>query len=254
MRKKGKEDCRFIDRVGEKYPTNEGDVAEVIECFGSNNLTVRFKDGTIIKNRSIGNLRKGKVLNPNKRTLCGVGYIGVGKYSSSKNNKRTICYYKWADMIKRCYSEKEQNSSPTYRIVTVNEKWHNFQNFAEWFYEKYKPEYMEKWQLDKDILKKGNKTYSSETCCLVPREINMLFVKNNKSRGNLPIGVTKDRKRFKAELNGRYLDSFDTPKEAFECYKFHKEKRIKEVADEWQPLITPELYDVMYNYEVEITD
>jgi len=31
-------------------------------------------------------------------------------------------------------------------------------------------------------------------------------------------------------------------------------KRIKEVADEWKPLIEPQVYDAMYAYQVEITD
>jgi hypothetical protein len=43
--------------------------------------------------------------------------------------------------------------------------------------------------LDKDILYKGNKIYSPDTCVFVPQEINALFVKNDANRGDLPIGV-----------------------------------------------------------------
>ena len=62
---------------------------------------------------------------------------------------------------------------------------------------------MEGWQLDKDILIKGNKIYSPDTCCFVPSEINNLFVGCNKSRGSLPIGVTfnKRLKRYVAQIS-----------------------------------------------------
>ena len=44
-----------------------------------------------------------------------------------------------------------------YLDVTVCEEWHNFQNFAKWFYENYYEISGEKMRLDKDILIKGNK-------------------------------------------------------------------------------------------------
>ena len=35
---------------------------------------------------------------------------------------------------------------------------------------------------------------------------------------------------------------------------FNKEKYIKEVADKWKNLISDQVYQAMYNYQVEITD
>ena len=37
--------------------------------------------------------------------------------------------------------------------------------------------YKEGYSLDKDILVKGNKIYSPETCCFVPQDVNILFTK-----------------------------------------------------------------------------
>ena len=114
--------------------------------------------------------------------------------------------------------------------------------------------------LDKDILIKGNKIYSPNTCIFVPQSINTLFIKSDKSRGNLPIGVyyKKQNKKYIAQckINNekKYLGSFDTSEEAFQAYKQFKEHYIKQIADEYIELIPQELYDAMYNYEVEYED
>lgn len=140
------------------------------------------------------------------------------------------------------------------------EEWHNFQNFAKWFEENYNLETMEGWYLDKDILIKGNKIYSSETCCFVPQEINSIFTDRKSCRGELPIGVRLMNrcKKFYAIISvygkQKIIGSYNTPEEAFEAYKTEKEKYIKEVADKWRKLIDTRVYQALYNHQVEITD
>ena len=62
---------------------------------------------------------------------------------------------------------------------SVYEGWHNFQNFAKWYEDNYYEIEEEQMHLDKDILVKGNKVYSPDTCVFVPETINGLFVKSN---------------------------------------------------------------------------
>jgi hypothetical protein len=162
-------------------------------------------------------------------------------------------------MIERCYSEKEKLKFPSYENVSVCEEWHNFSNYTKWYEENYNPEYMQSWHLDKDILVKGNKIYSPETCRLVPPAINGLFLKKNLNRGNCPIGVSfniKDNKYRACIMKDKRitLGRFKTPEEAFQAYKTAKEQYIKEVADKWKDLIDIKVYEAMYNYKVEITD
>jgi hypothetical protein len=76
-------------------------------------------------------------------------------------------------MMMRCYSLKWSSKFPTYKDCIVDERWHNFQIFGEWFEENY----VEGFELDKDILGKSSKIYSPETCCFVPQEINLMFTK-----------------------------------------------------------------------------
>jgi hypothetical protein len=129
-------------------------------------------------------------LNSDKKRLHGVGYLGKGEYKSFENGKNTRQYMIWYSMINRCYNEKYHKKLPTYKDCTVSEEWHNFQNFASWYDQNYYEVNGEKMALDKDILIKGNKVYSSETCIFVPQFINSLFTKCNAIRGEFPIGVS----------------------------------------------------------------
>lgn len=248
--------AKLKNRVGEKYITNEGYEVEIIEYFGIYNCTIRFKDisYTVLTNTFYWNIKKGYISNPNHRTICNVGYFGQGKYKSSVNRKMTKFYIIWKLMIERCYNKKTQEDSPTYINCLVCEEWHSYQNFAKWYEENYK----EGFELDKDILVKGNKVYSPETCCFVPAEINTLFVSNKKDRGKFPVGICKVNDKFSARINKNkkriWLGAYNTPEEAFRVYKKAKEECIKEKADEWKDRIDQRVYEAMYNYKVEITD
>jgi len=118
--------------------------------------------------------------------------------------------------------------------------------------------YERDFHLDKDILVKGNKVYSPETCCFVPVEINILLIKNNSKRGNLPIGVSKNGNKFQATISKgvirEHLGTFEISEEAFEAYKIAKEVYIKELADKWRGQITEQTYQALINYKVKIND
>ena len=191
------------------------------------------------------------------------GYIGVGKYRKSTHGR---IYEVWRDMLRRCYDDKRQIKSPTYKGCTVCEEWHNFQNFAKWYEENYYEIEGQRMHLDKDILFKGNKIYSPQTCIFVPQRINLLFTKSNAIRGLYPIGIDFHKKSGKLRVRcdiyeenckkriclGMFLPS--ETEEAFAVYKKFKENYIKQVANEYKDFIPKKLYDALYVYEVEITD
>lgn len=165
-------------------------------------------------------------------------------------------YIVWKSMLNRCYSEKYLRKRSTYCDVSVCEEWHNYSNFKKWFDE----HYVDGWQLDKDILVKGNKEYAPNKCCFVPQELNSIILKSNKKRGKYPIGVSFNKKlnKFRADYSTKegkiYLGLFDSEKEAFSAYKINKEQYIKKMADKWRFKIDVEVYDALCNYNVEITD
>lgn len=247
-------------RVGEKHITNQGYELEIIEYFNAKNCTVKFGENQIVKNKIYTSIKKGSVDNPYHKSVFSIGYVGVGEYPLRENGRPSKSYSNWAGMLQRCYDDKNQEKYPTYKDCYVTEEWHNFQNFAEWYYNNWKSHMDKGWCLDKDILIKGNKIYSPETCCFVPSEINNLFVKSNNSRGEYPIGVHFDKEKLKfiAQIRRNnkptFLGTFDIPEEAFQDYKTAKEEYIKEIADKWKGQISEQVYQSMYKYQVEITD
>lgn len=105
------------------------------------------------------------------------------------------------------------------------------------------------------MLVKGNKVYSSTTCCFLPYELNHLF---KCSRRDLPPGVSISGDKFQVHCssdgNNNYLGIFKNLEEAFDAYKTAKETEIKRMADKFKSQLTPECYQAMYKYQVEIID
>lgn len=162
--------------------------------------------------------------------------FGIGIDDSTASSNQTA-HYKWYRMLERCYSERYLAKKPTYRGCCVCDEWLTFSNFEKWFSDTDNG-YCERYHLDKDILVKGNKIYSPNTCCFVPQEINSLFIKYNSKRGSLPIGVTNGYKgSFVAQVNFhgviQYLGKYDTKEQAFNAYKKEKEVIVKILGDEY---------------------
>ena len=242
------------NRVGEIHTIGSGYEVEIVEYYGVFNCTIKLQDGTLLYNKNYTDIRLGRTKNKNHAKFYNVGFIGEGSYSSRDKGVKTKYYQLWTDVLKRGYCDKFKEKCPTYKDVTVCEEWYNFQNFAEWF----EDNYIKDFHLDKDILIKGNKIYSPETCCFVPIEINCLFTNRKSKRGDLPIGVRKCGKNFVSQMTINnekiYLGTFYTVVGAFEAYKTAKESYIKEVADKWKGQITEQVYQAMYDYKVEISD
>lgn len=196
----------------------------------------------------------------NDKKRIGVFSIGVSDIPINKHDK---CEYRkyvlWKNMIKRVYDPHRQKGHSTYKSCSVCDEWKTFSAFKEWV-ENPENNYQENYHLDKDILIKGNKIYSPSTCCFIPSEINKIFTKRQKLRGNCPIGVTYDNKRYISSLSTiygkKYLGCYKTPKEAFYAYKIFKERYIKELAEKYfqEGKITERVYNALMEYEVEITD
>jgi len=194
-----------------------------------------------------------------KRSL--VHGVGVNDWDGNiwVDGKAIKEYRLWQDMLQRCFSDGLKQKYPTYQGVTCSKDWHSMTKFIE-DVSQMKGFCLSGWALDKDILQKGNKLYSKDTCCFVPSEVNNLLTKCDNSRGEYPVGVYfhKHAGKFTAKLaiNGKlkHLGYFTSPIEAFQAYKAAKEAQIKVVAQQWKDQLDDRVYQALLKYTVEITD
>ncbi len=199
-----------------------------------------------------------------KKLVYGVGVSEAGMFARSfrVNGKkvRTKEYQLWHNMLKRCYSEGHQQYRQTYTGCSVSEGFKNFQHFAEWCQTQIGFG-LDGYHLDKDILQRGNKVYSEDTCVFVLHNINSLLIKRDALRGNYPIGVSwkHSKQKYRAQCNDGtgnqvHLGLFTTPEAAFEAYKPFKEALIKRIATEYKDILDPRVYTALMAYEVSIDD
>ncbi|NYR09579.1 hypothetical protein [Psychrobacter sp. BI730] len=240
-------------KVGDVFITKQGYEIAVISYSTHSCITVEFKDKN--KHRLVTrarNIKRGGIENPYHPKNFGVGFMGVGLFSSRANSKQTDIYTAWRNMLMRCYCEKRLVERPTYLNCFVCDSWLNFQNFAQWMTDHNYD--ASKHQLDKDILKTNNKIYSADNCCLVPSEINNLFTDSGASRGKYPQGVTLHKGRFRARMSAGKktigIGFYDTPQEAHQAYVVAKEAYVKELANKWRGRIDERVYDALMNWTV----
>lgn len=116
-----------------------------------------------------------------------------------------------------------------------------------WFEENY----VEGYALDKDLLSRGAKVYSAETCCYIPPEINSALVHSSSN-----MGVHENHNKFETIVNryGKrcFMGSFNTRAEAVNAYIKGKIAYIKELGEVYyaKGLITKRVYDGLQNYSV----
>jgi len=248
----------YSKRIGEERYNFYGSKIVVTDYKNSDIVHIKFDNG-YASITTWGTFSKGDVRSPYCKTLYGIGFLGEGEFTS-----KDIWHNHWRAMVERV-NVKNDNFHRTYIDVTIYEEWYNYQNFAKWAKENYYEIENLRMELDKDILFKGNKIYSPDTCVFVPQLINALFVKADKSRGDLPIGVywhERDQE-YRAQCSyitetgkrkNKWLGGHNNPEDAYLAYKKFKEYHIKEIADRYKEYIPEKLYKVLYEYRVEITD
>ena len=252
-------DVNCKDCVGKVFKSlNSGDF-KVLKYHDNRNVAIRFLKTEYETTVQLVSIRSGKVKDPYVPSVYGIGILGT-KYPASINGVQTKEYALWTSMLERCYSDALKERRPTYEGCEVSENFKSYEYFYEWC-NKQIGFGVKGWHLDKDLLIKGNKVYSEDSCVFLPSEINLLFTKNAASRSENLIGANwcKTNKVFKARVNRNkgkpeHLGDFNTELEAFNAYKTAKESFVKEQANKWKGKIDERAYEALINYEVHIDD
>lgn len=223
---------------------------QITEFINLGNIKVKFLNETdYIITTTMQNFKKGTIKNPYDRSIYKTRYLGVGKYQPTIDGKiKSKVFYYWFNMMKRCYAESQKDKNKSYfGKATICKEWHNFQNFAEWFYENIYEFNEGRLHIDKDILGNGNKVYSPDTCVIIPQRINMIFMKKPNSDG-LPTCVSKNKTDYTVHYNGKKIGKIETLEEAIVLHDKHQLKHVKEVAHEYKDKIPEKVYNILINW------
>ena len=181
-------------------------------------------------------------------------HYGIGFNSRREHKTDSLAYTTWWGMFRHCYCPEHHAEQQTDISSAVDDRWIDFQDFADWFYDN--PYSGTPYQLNKDLLIPGNKVYAPEVCCFVPSQINSLLTSSTPAGGDLPRGVSlhKASGRYQAGVNvdgrRRYIGRYGTPQEAYNAYKMAKEVYVKRMALEWQDRIADNVFDALMNWEL----
>lgn len=152
----------------------------------------------------------------------------ISRYETinGKSVKIWICpfYRKWQDMLRRCYSKTSLRLNPSYEGCSVDSEWLLFEQFKFWMESK-------EWQgliLDKDLLVKGNRVYSKDTCCFISEEVNLFISDKYRPDGMTGVYLVKSSGRFRSQCwsvatgKQEYLGTFNTAEEAHLTWRLFK--------------------------------
>ena len=177
--------------------------------------------------------------------------------------KSNMAYSIWGGIYMRCYKRDD-----VYDGSYMCDLWKNDKDaFAEWWSAEYYECNGESMAVDKDLLFPGNKEYAPDKCCIIPQTLNTMLSnckkhrlgKYQSSKMDLPLGV-----RFDSSMKMYYgefkpfghdevirLSYWDTPEQAFEEYKRHKQADILIMADKYKNKVPKRVYEALLRVEVK---
>jgi len=236
------------EREGLVVESHNGSVAKLIEYVDSMNCLIEVGSGYRYWTRWL-NFRDGSFRDPYVRTKIRSyegrdKLYGVGVYDTEEqlhyyhNGKIQTCefYERWRGMIRRCYSEAALRKKPSYKGVTVCDEWLYFTKFRDWM-EKQQWEGM---HLDKDIIKRGNRTYCPDYCSFVDAVTNSFVAHTFPKDSDYPVGVTYNKRndKYTSRCNNpfsgkrEWLGFFDDPMEAHKAWQTRKHELACQLAEE----------------------
>lgn len=164
-------------------------------------------------------------------------------------------YNQWFDMFQRCFSERSKKVRVSYKYCQMDKEWCSYDSWLEWA--RCQTGFLQRdsrgnlFQIDKDLLGTGM-LYDIESCCFLPKEINVALINNFKGFQSMPNG------KFRVVVScygvRKSLGCFSKLDDAFSIYKEARETYLKDLAEKWKGSIDARAYNALLNYTVNIED
>lgn len=231
---------------GKEFKNNEGFLFKVLEYINSDHVKIQFKDTGYKTKTTIASVREGKIKDPLSKSVCDIGYIGIGKYNV--RDHRDI-YFLWSGTIRRIYIDKYPGH-PT----SMCDEWLNFQNFAKW-YEENIYDYNEEKLIFSLALARG-KIASPDNVAFVPLSFLGLFSLSNKKESNLPRGVfynKRKRKYFSSITFNKkqmHLGYYDDIEITHSVYQNKRKELYEELVESYKGKIPDKVYNLLSSIDI----
>lgn len=234
---------------GKIFPSNNFGDFKVTGYTGADAVTIEFLSTGYQTVVSTSTIRKGSIKDRLAPSVYGIGVVGED-VRSDKEGVAERPYTVWRGMLQRCYGETTQLKQPTYAGCTVEKSFLYYPTFKAWLI---KQPYYDSLELDKDLLVKGNKVYSPDTCTMLPDEINSALA--SISQYGCCSLIRYSRRTNCYELDLTHIQQgleelYNTYKEAFSAYKVFKENQLQVLAEKWKNYISPEAYRALISYSI----
>ena len=240
--------------INDEFISARGTKIKLIKRIKSNRWEVEVSNSGYTIEVAQSLLKESKFLTPLCRTVYSVGYLGFGRYTvRTSEGKISPAYSVWSNIIRRCYTDYSTNkSTESYAGVKVEDQWHSYQVFAEW-YESHSERFFINGitpKVDKDLIGTG-KLYSENTCVLLPNNVNCILA-DSRVTSSFSHGVRFICGKYFSEimLNGKHtpLGSYDNPLDATLAYKRAKQKHLKVMAERYKQCLSEKAYNALYNW------
>jgi hypothetical protein len=234
------------DYIGKTFKNSLGLEYEVVTIDSYYSVTVRFNTTGYTTKARLDHVKRGAVRDRYNRETFGVGYLG----DITDGDRYKALKSKWSGMMTRCYDENYHIKKPTYIGCNVSDYFQNFSNFYQWAKSQIGFD-QDGWELDKDILVRNNKTYSEDTCCFIPREINLAIVNSTSESG---LRLCKRSGKYQVRVNkfgiSHSFGYHESKDKALGIYSNEKRKYLREIAEKWKEDIDPRVYQSLLNWKL----
>lgn len=157
------------------------------------------------------------------------------KVTWKEGGKKVACrhYVRWQTLLHRCLTEGVGllNTRYYFGTCTISEEFQYFSEYRQWEKSQLANQVNSRFlALDKDIIIPGNTIYSKETCCLVPKYVNTSLLLSDRSRGELPVGVTRGSRTCVASISvGGVRKVLGSGKDPIHLHTLWQREKIKAI-------------------------